>query len=306
VVQRRRELEAMGKTPRQAADQAAKDAKQRKESLKNLTTPPAQQTVIPLPGGAMRTTPAAPAPASGSGNISLAPIEQSTAQASTVGVFASKPQVQPAGANQSQKMLELANAVQKNIPGIRVVNFNAARPNQRESRNNSDSLIAGFSVAPVPKGDQADLITEMLRKLGATKAEYHGAGKVTYEVKAANGGVVSAKPGGTKALLAEAGQDEAVIPMKNGAVQVSVKDLALIPAMPKLDNMTVAKDITESVRIGIDQDLRAVVMDIMKQVQAPVHNFELSARVLEQLDQLIIMQRQANDIDNKMLAAASN
>lgn len=307
VVQRRRELEAAGRTPQQAAAQAAQDARTRQESLRNLTQRPAQQTVIPLPGGAMRTAPAEPASTSGPIDISVAPTtNRQTTQLSMAGLLPVKAQNQAGGANQSQKMLALASAVQKNIPGIRVVNFNAARPDKRELRGGSDVMVAGFSVTPAPDNKQADLVTEMLRKLGANKAEYHGNGQVTYEVKAATGGVFAAKPGGTKTLLAEAGQDEAVIPMKNGAVQVSVKDLALMSAMPKLDNMAMAKDITESVKIGIDQDLRAVVMDIVKQVQAPVNNFELSSRVLEQLDQLIIMQRQANDIDTKMLAAASN
>jgi hypothetical protein len=128
------------------------------------------------------------------------------------------------------------------------------------------------------------------------------------EAKAAEGGVFPAKSGGTNVLLAEAGQDEAVIPMKDGAVQVSMKNPGPLSDMahPDIEAM-LDEEFSSTVSTDIREDLRAVVMDIVRQLQpVSASSSGISQAVLDQLDQLIAYQKEANDIDNRMLAVASN
>ena len=126
--------------------------------------------------------------------------------------------------------------------------------------------------------------------------------------RAAEGGVFPATPGGQQVLLAEAGQDEAVIPMKDGAVQVSMKNPGPMTDMatPDIDAM-LNEEFSSTVSADIKEDLRAVVMDIVRQLQpVSASSSGISQAVLDQLDQLIAYQKEANDIDNRMLAVASN
>jgi hypothetical protein len=124
---------------------------------------------------------------------------------------------------------------------------------------------------------------------------------------AARGGIFPAKPGGQHVVLAEGGQDEAVIPMKDGAVQVSMRNPGPMDDMAKPDiDAAVLGEMSESMTMGIKEDLRSMVMDIVQQIQRPGDNSGMSQAVLTQLDQLIQYQREANDIDNRMLSVASN
>lgn len=126
--------------------------------------------------------------------------------------------------------------------------------------------------------------------------------------RAAEGGVFPATPGGQQVLLAEAGQDEAVIPMKDGAVQVSMKNPGPMSDMayPDIDAM-LDEEFSSTVSADIREDLRAVVMDIVRQIQpVSTSGSGMSQAVLDQLDQLIAYQKEANDIDNRMLSVASN
>jgi hypothetical protein len=124
---------------------------------------------------------------------------------------------------------------------------------------------------------------------------------------AAEGGVFPARPGGQHVVLAEAGQDEAVIPMKDGAVQVSMRNPGLMNDMAKPDlDAAVLEEMSESMTMSIKEDLRSMVMDIVQQIQRPNDNASMSQVVLTQLDQLIAYQREANDIDTRMLSVSSN
>jgi hypothetical protein len=124
---------------------------------------------------------------------------------------------------------------------------------------------------------------------------------------AAKGGVFPAKPGGQHVVLAEGGQDEAVIPMKDGAVQVSMRNPGPMDNMAKPDiDAAALGEMSESMTMGIKEDLKSMVMDIVQQIQRPSDNSGMSQAVLTQLDQLIQYQREANDIDNRMLSVASN
>jgi hypothetical protein len=108
-------------------------------------------------------------------------------------------------------------------------------------------------------------------------------------------------------VLAEGGQDEAVIPMKDGAVQVSMRNPGPMDDMAKPDiDAAVLGEMSESMTMGIKEDLRSMVMDIVQQIQRPGDNSGMSQAVLTQLDQLIQYQREANDIDNRMMSVASN
>jgi len=123
---------------------------------------------------------------------------------------------------------------------------------------------------------------------------------------AAKGGVFPAKPGGQHVVLAEAGQDEAVIPMKDGAVQVSMRNPGPMDNMARPDiDAAVLGEMSESITMGIKEDLRSMVMDIVQQIQRPGDNSGMSQAVLTQLDQLIAYQREANDIDTRILSVSS-
>jgi hypothetical protein len=124
---------------------------------------------------------------------------------------------------------------------------------------------------------------------------------------AAKGGVFPSKPGGQHVILAEGGQDEAVIPMKDGAVQISMKNSGLMDNMAKPDLAAdMLGEISESMTMSIKEDLRSMVMDIVQQIQRSNDSLGTSQAMLTHLDQLIAYQREANDIDNRMLSVASN
>jgi len=136
---------------------------------------------------------------------------------------------------------------------------------------------------------------------------YRRSDPVHIAIKAADGGVFAAKPGGQHVLLAEAGQDEAVIPMKNGAVQVSMRDSAVLQDVSRPDDsMSMVTNLVDSMSTDITENLQSVIQDIVNKLQPPQPNKVFNAEILAQLDQLIVMQRQANDIDSRMLAVAAN
>jgi uncharacterized protein YoxC/protein involved in ribonucleotide reduction len=64
--------------------------------------------------------------------------------------------------------------------------------------------------------------------------------------KLADGGVIQAKPGGTQVIAAEAGQDEAYVPLKNGRIPVKLEMDELIAKMDEFITVAKAhKDISE-------------------------------------------------------------
>ena len=124
---------------------------------------------------------------------------------------------------------------------------------------------------------------------------------------AAQGGVFAARPGGQHVILAEAGQDEAVIPMKDGAVQVSMKNPGPMDNIAKPD-MTAAmlEELSSSMTIGLKEDLKSMIMDIIQQIQPTGDTSSMSTAVLGQLDRLIAYQREANDLDTRILSVTAN
>jgi hypothetical protein len=74
----------------------------------------------------------------------------------------------------------------------------------------------------LPKRTLAEVYGLMSQKLNQG-AQQIAQGKTTEDVlRLADGGIVPAKPGGTRALIGEAGVSEAVIPLKNGKVPVDM------------------------------------------------------------------------------------
>jgi hypothetical protein len=65
-------------------------------------------------------------------------------------------------------------------------------------------------------------------------------------------------------------------------------------------------NLVDSMSTDITENLQSVIQDIVNKLQPPQPNKVFNAEILAQLDQLIVMQRQANDIDSRMLAVAAN
>jgi hypothetical protein len=237
------------------------------------------------------------------------------------GLRIKKGDVQAEGASLSTKMLAIAQQVQSSVPGFAYFSGFNDKYHQEKSpaSQHTKGLAADFTLASAPDDATGKKIVDAIKGMGASMVidEYNHpstkatAGHIHFQVpeaKAAYGGVFPAKSGGTHVLLAEGGQDEAVIPMKDGAVQVSMKNPGPLSDMahPDIEAM-LDEEFSSTVSTDIREDLRAVVMDIVRQLQPVSANSSgISQAVLDQLDQLIAYQKEANDIDNRMLAVASN
>lgn len=112
---------------------------------------------------------------------------------------------------------------------------------KRQAEANPNIFFIGFKnyqdtpVDRLPKRSLAEVYDLMSKKL-TRSAQQIAQGETTEDVLAlADGGIVKAKKGGTRAIVGEAGVDEAFIPLKNGAVPVTMnlEGLAkLIPTAP--------------------------------------------------------------------------
>jgi len=282
----------------------------------NLIASPTQTPAKPSPAKPA-APPAKPAPAASS------PTNQQLSQKQLAerGLNIKQGDVQAEGASLSTKMLEIAQQVQSSVPGFAYFSGFNDKYHQEKSpaSQHTKGLAADFTLASKPDEAMGKRIVDAIKGMGASLVidEYnHPSSKATAghihfqvpEAKAARGGVFPAKPGGTHVLLAEGGQDEAVIPMKDGAVQVSMKNPGPLTNMAHPDIEAILdEDFSNTVSTEIREDLRAVVQDIVKQMQ-PNNSVVLgiSQAVLDQLDRLIAYQKEANDIDNQMLSVASN
>ena len=263
------------------------------------------------------TTPAKPSAAPATANAQ----QLTQKQLADRGLRIKQGDVQAEGATLSTKMLAIAQQVQSTVPGFAYFSGFNDKYHQEKSpaSQHTKGLAADFTLASKPDEATGKRIVDAIKSMGASLAidEYNNpsskatAGHIHFQVpeaKAAKGGVFPAKPGGTNVLLAEGGQDEAVIPMKDGAVQVSMKNPGPLSNMahPDIDAM-LDKDFSSTISTEIREDLRAVMQDIVQQMQ-PSNSVSLgiSQAVLDQLDRLIAYQKEANDIDSRMLSVASN
>jgi hypothetical protein len=97
-----------------------------------------------------------------------------------------------------------------------------------QAKSNPNIFYSGFKnnrdtpTDTLPKRTLAEVYGMMSKKLDRGAQEI-AQGRTTEDVlRLAEGGIVPAKPGGTRAVIGEAGQPEAVIPLKSGAVPVHI------------------------------------------------------------------------------------
>jgi hypothetical protein len=152
------------------------------------------------------------------------------------------------GGSADAKLIDIAQKINEAFPGSTITALNDMYHQNRRDRGgniiksrHTEGKALDFSLAPAPKdADEASLIKEQLKDLGASKVldEYFAdknsqttGGHFHVEVMK-DGGVIQAQPGGTLVQAAEAGVNEAFVPLPKGRnIPVS---------MPSLDKLTKA------------------------------------------------------------------
>jgi len=152
------------------------------------------------------------------------------------------------GGKADPKLIDIAQKINEAFPGSTITALNDMYHQNRRDRGgniiksrHTEGKALDFSLNPAPKdAEEASLISEQLRDLGASKVldEYFAnksdqstGGHFHVEVMK-DGGVIQAQPGGTLVQAAEAGVNEAFVPLPKGRnIPVS---------MPSLDKLTKA------------------------------------------------------------------
>ena len=144
-----------------------------------------------------------------------------------LGLKIKKGDVQAEGAKISPKLIELAKAVQANVPGFSVfTGFNDQFHQDKAPGSHTKGLAMDFTVSQPPSVQDGKAVTDWLKQMGASLAidEYNNpsskatGGHYHAQIPAfADGGLVDEA---TLSLIGEAGP-EAVIPLKDGNVPVS-------------------------------------------------------------------------------------
>ena len=249
---------------------------------------PAKPTAAPAPGG----KPPAPAPAPGGKPPAPASIRANQQDLAKSGLTIKKGDVQAPGSTISSELIELAKKIQGSVPGFQYFSGFNDRYHQEESPNSlhTQGMAADFVLDRKPSRKEGKELTALLKSLGATKAidEYNSpsakatAGHMHVEIakmtgqgiQAAAGGVFDGPKSGYAATLHGM---EAVIPLKDGAVPVS---------MSQEFNMT-ATNLGE-------------LVSIMKS------NVDMQASMLAVLDEMRRSQNTTADNTGRMVAYASN
>lgn len=187
--------------------------------------------------------------------------------------------VQAEGAKISPKIIELAKAIQANVPGFNMfTGFNDKFHNEKApSSQHTKGLAVDFTVAKPPSKEEGKAVTDWLKQMGASLAidEYNNpssnatAGHYHAQIPAfKDGGLVDEA---TLSLIGEAGP-EAVIPLKDGNVPVSFNG-----------------------KMGIGDE----AMGLFK-VMA-----EQTAAMAAMMEQMVTAQKNSVDVQTKMLRAQS-
>ena len=190
-------------------------------------------------GGA---APAAPAARSMGGGTK---VQSSREQLEQSGLKVKKGDVQKEGATIDTRVLDLAKQVQSNLPGFAYFSgFNDTFHNENSPKSlHTKGLAMDFALQKTPTVKEGQGIVNYLKSLGATEAidEYNNPSKKSTAghmhaslPELADGGIVKASDGGTPAIIGEGGQDEAVIPLKNGALPVSISLKDAISSSPTM------------------------------------------------------------------------
>jgi hypothetical protein len=187
--------------------------------------------------------------------------------------------VQAEGAAISPKLIELAKAVQSNVPGFGMfTGFNDKFHNEKApSSQHTKGLAMDFTVARPPSVQDGKAVTDWLKQMGATLAidEYNNpssnstGGHFHAQIPAfANGGLVD---DATLSLIGEAGP-EAVIPLKDGNVPVSFNG-----------------------KMGMGDEAMGLFKIMAEQ----------TATMAAMMEEMVRVQKNGNDISNKMLRMQS-
>lgn len=152
------------------------------------------------------------------------------------------------GGKADPKLIDIAQKINEAFPGSTITALNDMFHQNRRDRGgniiksrHTEGKALDFSLAPAPKdAEEASIIKEQIKDLGASKVldEYFAdknskttGGHFHVEVMK-DGGVIQAQPGGTLVQAAEAGVNEAFVPLPKGRnIPVS---------MPSLDKLTKA------------------------------------------------------------------
>jgi uncharacterized protein YcbK (DUF882 family) len=228
--------------------------------------------------------------------------------------------VQAPGEEVSSNLIELAKKIQKSVPGFEYFSgFNDKYHNKEsESSLHTKGMAADFVLGRKPSKEEGQEIVSLLKSLGASKArdEYNNpsakatAGHFHVEIaKMAEGGIIKARPGGTVVQAAEAGRDEAYIPLTRGHVPVKIDTRALIDSMPKMEiDEKVTEKLGKSFKDSFGEDFQnniSRLTKILDGMQAQ-ENLDIQRRMLDVLGDIKNSQNNTADNTSRMVAMASN
>ena len=246
--------------------------------------PPANTPVQPPANTPVQPPAKTPAPA-----VPVPSIRANQTDLAKSGLTIKKGDVQAPGASISTELLEVAKKIQGSVPGFKYFSGFNDRYHQEESPASlhTQGMAADFVLDKKPSRDEGKQLTALLKSLGATKAidEYNNrsakatgghihvevAGK---DVQAAKGGVFDGPKSGYAATLHGM---EAVIPLKDGAVPVSMS-----------------------------QEFNVTATNLGELVSIMKSNVDMQASMLAVLDEMRRSQNTTADNTGKMVAYASN
>lgn len=227
-------------------------------------------------GGA---APAAPAARSMGGGTK---VQSSRQQLEQSGLKVKQGDVQKEGATIDTRTIDLAKQVQSGLPTFAYFSgFNDVFHNENSPKSlHTKGLAMDFALQKTPTVKEGQDVVKYIKSLGATVAidEYNNpsrkstAGHIHASLpELADGGIVKATSGGTPAIIGEGGQDEAVIPLKNGAlpVSISLKDALATPTFGGVNEYA-----------GYNQGPMTTDIDAVKKLAEAVGAFDKTSQII--------------------------
>jgi hypothetical protein len=216
----------------------------------------------------------------------------------------------------SPRMLEMAKKLQDNLQGFKF--FTAFNDNYHHDQGLAGDHTRGqaidFILDKHPTKAEGQRIIAQLKSMGFDTVldEYNNrsknatGGHIHAAIKEfAEGGILKYQPGGHVVKAAEAGYDEAFIPLKNGTVPVTVNGLNLDQEVSNAigkafeTNNTTQLDNMKSLATSFQQSMTEAVNRLAT-------NNEVFERMLAASQEMIRTQRESNSLQSKMLQAVSN
>lgn len=227
--------------------------------------------------------------------------------------------VQAPGTTVSPALIELAKKIQNSVPGFQYFSGFNDQYHQEKSPNSlhTQGLAADFVLGNKPSKEEGQEIISLLKSLGAKNVidEYNNpsskatAGHIHVEIaKMAEGGIIKARQGGTMVQAAEAGRDEAYIPLTSGRVPVKIDTKALIDSMPKMDiDEKVTEKLSNSFKNVLDENFVISINRLSKTLETTgIANSDIQNRMLTVLEEIRRSQLTTADNTGRMVAHASN